>query len=146
MTFRAAPSVAGLLLAALTLTFAGCGSPNAPTDQTSTSVGSTATATPTGEPSVSSSPTDSVGGSTTLPSAQVPGGVVELTGVVENGVEAGCVVLLDANGGVVANLMGLDLTAHPVGSRVQVTGSFAMDVMTTCQQGRPFEVTDVVAE
>jgi hypothetical protein len=66
-----------------------------------------------------------------------------LTGTVEAGVESGCVVLADAGGGVLANLIGLDTSTTPLGSRVAVTGRFQQDLMTTCQQGRPFQVTSV---
>ena len=44
-------------------------------------------------------------------------------------------------GAVLANLMGLDTTAAPIGSTVEVTGKFETDMMTTCQQGKPFTVT-----
>ncbi len=64
-------------------------------------------------------------------------------GTVTEGVEGGCVVLVDASGAVVANLQGWDLTAHPFESVVEVTGTFEPDLMTTCQQGTPFEVITV---
>ena len=69
-------------------------------------------------------------------------GPTTLTGVVTEGVESGCVVLTDDAGAVLANLMGLDTKAAPIGSTVEVTGEFE-DLMTTCQQGKPFTVTAV---
>ncbi len=74
---------------------------------------------------------------------QTGGKVSELTGTVEAGVESGCLVLTDADGAVLANLIGLDAATTPVGTEVVVTGQFQQDLMTTCQQGSPFEVTSV---
>ena len=71
------------------------------------------------------------------------GGKSELTGTVEAGVESGCLVLTDAGGAVVANLIGLDAATTPVGTEVVVTGEFQQDLMTTCQQGSPFVVASV---
>lgn len=75
----------------------------------------------------------------------VPGGTTTLNGTVQEGVENGCVVLVDASGAVVANLQGWDLQAHPIDSQVEVTGAFEPDMMTTCQQGTPFEASAVVS-
>jgi len=84
----------------------------------------------------------------TVPSAGT-GAEVTLRGTVREGVEANCVVLEDDNGIVLANLLGdnaPDLTAAlAAGAKVQVTGSFLQGVMTTCQQGPPFQVTAVKA-
>ncbi|MET0965863.1 MAG: hypothetical protein ABWZ02_05670 [Nakamurella sp.] len=66
-----------------------------------------------------------------------------LTGTISDGVESGCVILQDANGAVLANLFGVDTATVPVGSTVLVTGQFQQDIMTTCQQGKPFEVESV---
>jgi hypothetical protein len=50
---------------------------------------------------------------------------------------------------VLANLLGSDApetTAElTAGAKVEVTGSFLQGVMTTCQQGLPFQVTAVKA-
>lgn len=88
------------------------------------------------------SATSSIGSST--PSS-VPAGITTVQGTVTKGVENGCVVLVDASGAVVANLQGWDLQAHPFGSPVEVTGTFEPDLMTTCQQGTPFEASSVVS-
>ena len=84
----------------------------------------------------------------TVPSAGT-GAEVTLRGTVREGVEASCVVLEDNNGTVLANLLGddaPDLTAAlTAGAKVQVTGSYLEGVMTTCQQGPPFQVTAVRA-
>jgi hypothetical protein len=67
-----------------------------------------------------------------------------LTGTIAAGVESGCIVLVDDKDAVLANLIGLDEASAPVGSMVQVEGRFQPDLMTTCQQGEPFEVASVV--
>ena len=54
--------------------------------------------------------------------------------------ESGCLVLTDDTGAVLANLIGLDTPTAPIGSSVEVTGKFQEDLMTTCQQGKPFTV------
>lgn len=82
-------------------------------------------------------------GGTMSPAPTKPLGPTSLTGTVEQGVESGCVVLLGEDGTALANLFGLDQALAPFGARVRVTGSFVPDMMTTCQQGQPFEVTDV---
>ncbi|HEU5110476.1 MAG TPA: hypothetical protein VFT95_18195 [Micromonosporaceae bacterium] len=58
----------------------------------------------------------------------------ELTGVVRQGVEAGC-LLLDGY-----LLLGGDRAVVRAGARVTVTGRVDSGVMTTCQQGTPFQV------
>ena len=79
-----------------------------------------------------------------VPSAGA-GTEVTLTGTVREGVEASCLLLADDNGTVLANLLGNDAPELRVGARVEVTGSFLEGVMTTCQQGLPFQVTAVQA-
>ena len=54
-------------------------------------------------------------------------------------------MLVDETGAVLANLIGFDPQGVDVTGIVEVTGSFNADLMTTCQQGRPFEVTSVRA-
>ena len=79
-----------------------------------------------------------------VPSAGA-GTEVTLTGTVREGVEASCLLLADDSGTVLANLLGNDGPELAVGARVEVTGSFLEGVMTTCQQGLPFQVTAVKA-
>jgi hypothetical protein len=71
------------------------------------------------------------------------GTATTLTGTLQAGVESGCIVLVDDQGAVLANLIGLDAASAPVGSAVQVKGRFSPDLMTTCQQGEPFTVASV---
>lgn len=112
-----------------TLLLAACGSSGTP-QQSATS-------------SSASSPGSSAAGSQSA--SAVPGGTTTLKGTVQEGVENGCVVLVDDSGAVLANLQGWDLRAHPFDSQVEVTGAFETDMMTTCQQGTPFEATAVVS-
>jgi hypothetical protein len=76
-------------------------------------------------------------------SSSAGGAATELTGTISDGVESGCVILKDASGAVLANLFGVDTAKVPIGSSVLVTGQFQTDLMTTCQQGKPFEVATV---
>ncbi|HEY5881290.1 MAG TPA: hypothetical protein VIU11_20420 [Nakamurella sp.] len=82
--------------------------------------------------------------STGPPLGSSGGAVATLRGTVTEGVESGCIVLVDDSGAAVANLQGWDLQAHPFDSRVEVTGMFETDMMTTCQQGTPFQVQSAV--
>lgn len=66
-----------------------------------------------------------------------------LTGTVSSGVEAGC-VLLEFEG-TTYNLVGGDTSVLTPGTDVEVTGTVNEGLMTTCQQGVPFEVDSAVA-
>ena len=68
-----------------------------------------------------------------------------LRGTVRDGVEASCLLLAADDGTVLANLLGNDAPELTLGAKVEVTGSFLQGMMTTCQQGLPFEVTAVKA-
>ncbi len=125
----------GVVAGCLALALVACGSTGSP-QQPASSPGSAGTSTsqvPSGpRPSLSAGPTDA--GPTGA------GAVTTVQGTVTEGVEGGCGVLVDASGAVVANLQAWDLAAHPFESVVEVTGTFEPDLMTTCQQGTPFEV------
>jgi hypothetical protein len=116
----------------MTLPLAACASSGQPQQSAPSS------ASVTSAPVASSATTESV-------SAAPGGAVTTLQGTVTEGVENGCVVLVDASGAVLANLQGWDLRAHPFDSQVEVTGAFEPDMMTTCQQGTPFEASTVVS-
>ncbi len=66
-----------------------------------------------------------------------------LSGQVEPGVEAGCLILKDA--GKSYELMGGDPTVVKAGARVRVVGHLATGVMSHCMQGQPFQVTEAHA-
>lgn len=100
-----------------------------------------------------SSPASNPSGRPVVPTAQSfastspatgRGATVTLTGTVEEGVESGCIVLLDDARNLIAQLLGPATSAYPFGSRVQVTGRFVEGLLTTCQQGPPFMVDAVV--
>jgi len=78
------------------------------------------------------------------PAPPSPSGAVvgtTLTGVPEEGVEPGCVILKDK--GQLYLLVGGDRQLLTSGRSVTVTGRVRDDLMTTCQQGTPFEVAEV---
>jgi hypothetical protein len=94
------------------------------------------------------SPTASVPPSSAAPEDLVPerpptkkDGVVSIQGTVGAGVEAGCLLLTNAGGQYV--LLG---TVPPdvLGQEVIVTGIADEDLATTCQQGTPFTVSQVL--
>ncbi|MEV6690122.1 hypothetical protein AB0M35_01410 [Micromonospora sp. NPDC051196] len=112
------------------------------------------TTTPTGAPSVTELPTPDPTGAVPPPSDPVdpsalpsrpgkrPGGPPQptstsemtLTGQIESGVEPGC-LLLDGY-----LLLGGPREVLTAGASVTVTGRPAPGLMTTCQQGTPFQV------
>jgi hypothetical protein len=71
------------------------------------------------------------------------GDPTRLRGTVIEGVESGCIMLVDDTGAVLANLTGYDLHDYPIGSRIEVTGHYTPDLLTYCQQGQPFKVNSV---
>lgn len=134
---------AGIAVAALLL--AGCGD-----DTDSPSDGGTSSSpseSPTGDrptaipPTVE--PTTPTEPSTTAPAtpsttAPVTPGATELLGVPEPGVEDGCWLLDDYL------LLGGDEQLLSSGQPLRVTGRIERGVATTCQQGTPFRVDDIV--
>ena len=129
-----APFVAAAALAAL---LAGCASGNA-------GAGPPAGAEPSGTVGVTppSSPTESP-----MPSPSYspkypppPPGEVTVTGIVEAGVERGCVIL--RAGLTIYQLVGQD-PAIVEGAKVTVRGRPDPDLVTTCQQGTPLHVIEV---
>ena len=72
-----------------------------------------------------------------------PQGEITVVGVVEEGVEHGCKLLRTAS-----ELYQLIGTASPLvasGARLRVRGRPDPTLLTTCQQGTPFQVADVQA-
>jgi hypothetical protein len=67
--------------------------------------------------------------------------MVELRGTIEAGVEPGCLIL--RSGGKTYGLYGDDPKLLKVGVAVMVRGVEQPDMVTTCQQGIPFRVTEV---
>ncbi|MET8230085.1 hypothetical protein ABZS77_05325 [Micromonospora sp. NPDC005298] len=123
---------------------AACGETN---DPTAPGPSAPATGQPSAEPSPSTAvPATSDPAVTTTPSAPVrrpkpggptlppPVGATTLTGTITAGVEPNC-VLLDGY-----LLLGGPRDLLVSGAKVTVTGRVEAGVMTTCQQGTPFQV------
>ena len=103
--------------------------------------------TPSGQPTgATSSPFDS--GSPSPPSSPSDrGSPVTVRGTVDDGVEAGCLVLT-ADSSAAGSEGTLVLVGNTSGLRagdtVTLRGSRRDDLMTICQQGQPFWVDEVV--
>jgi hypothetical protein len=114
----------GLLLAGLLA--AGCADPGSD----DSGAGQGATPVPTTLP-----------GNATTTAPPPPAGEVTVTGVVAEGVEAGC-LLLDG-GGQRYLLVGGDRAELRAGARVTVTGRVDRGLLSTCQQGEPLVVSRI---
>jgi hypothetical protein len=75
---------------------------------------------------------------TTSPGSPPPAGTTTVRGQIEEGVEAGCLML--PAGGTLYQLVGGDRTTLRAGNTVEVTGDVQPDLATTCQQGVPLVV------
>jgi len=102
---------------------------SSPTTSASGKGTTTVTPSPPPEPTFSPKP---------LPTSKPSSSPATLRGRVEEGVEAGCLMLND--GGMLYQLVGGDRSLLRPGRTVEVTGTVEPDLATTCQQGRPFVV------
>jgi hypothetical protein len=94
------------------------------------------------------------GGATTPPPATTPAttapapstdptsGAVTVDGVVEKGVEPGCLVLKTGSQNYL--LQGAQASSAPLAVPVRVTGQVRADLLSYCQQGTPLEVAAVI--
>lgn len=102
---------------------------------------------PSGVPPISPWPSPSTSVPAVPPAPPGPGkptarpGEIEASGVVEQGVEQGCTLLRTDT--ALYLLIGTAARGLRPGERVVVRGRPAPDLMTTCQQGEPFQMTDV---
>ena len=118
-----------LLLATVTAALGGCA---AASDGTP--------AAPSPAPSLSAVPSQIA--ATSAPSRQAAGpSGMSVSGEVVEGVEAGCLLLKTS--GPLYLLIGGDRAALQVGKRVTVVGTPQPGLMSTCQQGTPFQVVSV---
>ena len=126
------------LLLLLTLVLAGCG------------IGTPPAMTPyppptTTGPSPSTSPESPVPSSSGLPRPSFSAGKAQaeitVVGVVEAGVEKGCIIL--RSGEAMWQLVGSSDPLIQLGARISVTGRTNPDLVTTCQQGTPLQVSVV---
>lgn len=153
-------SAVAVLASLLAVTAAACG-PR--TDTATGAAGSTSTLSPT--PSASSGSASATPEGSTSPSAAAPattapaspgstggaaaspppvsqaGRSVEVTGVIEQGVEPGCFVLTPEKGGPTYLVLGVP--HPPVGVPVVVSGSVS-NLISYCQQGLPLQATSIV--
>ncbi|WP_232376102.1 hypothetical protein [Amycolatopsis aidingensis] len=127
----------GILLLALLLTACGAPDQTPPGESRTTPPGSDPTST---APPATSRPTEP-GTPSKAPTTAPPGqGEVTVRGVVQQGVEPGCLVLSGADR--VYLLLGEHARLKP-GAEVLVRGTPEPDLMTTCQQGTPLRVAEV---
>jgi hypothetical protein len=91
-------------------------------------------------PGANVAPTSTAGEPEPSPTA----GPTTIRGLVVEGVESGC-MLLDTGGGTPYLLLGGDRALIVANRRLEVTGRAQPDLMTTCQQGTPFQVSGVRA-
>lgn len=122
----------------LAVVVAGCGTTTEPSEGPASTPAVTSES-PTRTASPSQSPTGPIA---TIPPGSGDLERVTVTGVLEEGVESGCVVITDAESGQVYTVTGLDLPDR-LGERVTVTGTVDPDMVSYCQQGAILLVDDV---
>jgi hypothetical protein len=128
------PVLAGLVMAGLVM--AGCGQGPSGVRQPGAGEASGATSGASSVATVDPDPT--------MSAPRTKGTVTQMTvrGHIQQGVEAGCMIL-NADGGAVYLLLGGDRQIINAGGRVEVVGEPQPGLMTSCQQGIPFQVTQV---
>lgn len=77
--------------------------------------------------------------------SRAPGARLTLTGTVQAGVEANCLVLEDEKTGLRVNITGGAKAVVRLGSRITVVGQIRTDLMSYCQQGPVFVVISATA-
>ncbi|WP_457256356.1 hypothetical protein [Pedococcus sp. P5_B7] len=126
-----------VLLGCLLLATAGCGAAG----DTPGRGASPTTPPPASSSSPTSTPTDSFTEDLTPTSPSGRGRVVTVRGTIADGAEAGCLTLTEAEGSwlLVGQTSGLK-----AGDTVTVRGAVMEDLVTTCQQGQPLWVDEVL--
>jgi len=126
---------------------AGCAKAGTDTATPGGSVTASPSAGSSGAPASSGGPTTPAGSSTSTPratgGASPAAGEMTLTGELQEGVEAGCTLL--RTGGQLYLLIGGDRSKMQgnASGKVTVVGKPAPGLMTTCQQGTPFQVREM---
>jgi hypothetical protein len=137
MDMRTRCSLLAVMLAALLAggTLAGCGAAGTDSSDSGGNVSSTPSSgeTPLLPPSGRVSPPPDAGKNTAAE--------MTITGIPEEGVESGCVVMRSDD--KLYLLLGGDPQLLQSGRTVIVRGRPNPGLMTTCQQGTPFEVSEV---
>lgn len=111
---------------------------------------------PSSSPTNPTSPASPSPASPTPPASQPPpattpgqkptgGAQMTITGQVVEGVEAGCLLLhtADSKDYLLVMPAGVDRSAVRAGARLRVRGQFQPGLMSYCQQGTPFVVSEV---
>lgn len=140
---RIAGAAAGVLLA-ISMTACDNNDSVSADDETKKSSASQSESTPADENEDKQSDSESGKEDGMDDSKGVDGKSVTLTGKVEAGVEAGCLVL--KHEGETYNLIGGDKKILKAGAEVEVAGTLKENMMTTCMQGKPFQVSKVTAK
>ncbi len=131
------------LLASVAL-LAGCADADSDSGEESAGSPASASSTPaTAAPSLPPLPDTSPSIPTATTSGKAADGQITVTGTKVDGVEPGCVLLKTADKEYL--LVGGDRDVIQRSSRLTVTGTPQPDLMSTCQQGIPFQVASVRA-
>jgi hypothetical protein len=126
------------LLLAVALSLTACGGAGEPEDEQESNVPSSTSPPPPPTPPTSTPASSPQAPTTSLPPSKR--GEVTVRGVIQPGVEPGC-LLLDGDGGPYLLLGGQqELRA---GAEVVVRGRLEPDTMTICQQGVPLQISEV---
>jgi len=131
-------------IAAVCLVFvvAGCAG-GGPGDRVGAGPGQSATpSAPVDDPSPVP-PSGKPSGGAVPPGDGAPGTPQTVTGVVVAGVEPNCLMLRGPSAVYQLLLKAYGVTRPTVGSKVTVVGTARPDMMTTCQEGTPFVVTEI---
>ena len=123
----------------LAVLVAGCGTATESPEEPAASASSVSSESPTPTSPPVQSPTGPIA---TLSPGSGSLEKVTVTGLLEEGVEAGCLVVTDEGSGQVYTVTGTDLPER-LGERLTVTGTVDPDMMSYCQQGAILLVDDV---
>lgn len=136
----------------LALTVAGCAGDTAGGDGIGTAPGPSSPAVTTSPSAAPSAPVDDLpsvvppikptdGGG--LPGEPKPGTRQTVTGEVAAGVEPNCLMLNTPDAQYQLLLRTNGVSRPKIGSRISAVGTVQLNMMTTCQQGVPFVVTEI---
>ncbi|MGA8044708.1 MAG: hypothetical protein WCA30_00420 [Dermatophilaceae bacterium] len=125
-------------IAGLAVVVAACGTATEPPGEAASTPAVTSES-PTRTAAPSQTPTGPIA---TIPPGSGSLERVTVTGLLEEGVESGCVVITDDQSGQVYTVTGTDLPER-LGERVTVTGTVDPDMVSYCQQGAILLVDEV---
>ena len=134
-----------ILFAALvaTLVTAGCARADDPAPAGAPSLSTPSSAAPS-SPAQSVAPPPATDLPTPTKAGPTAAGTQTISGTVSAGVESGCLLLTSPSGSHLLIFQDPSLKAKAAtGAKVVVTGKADPGMMTTCQQGTPFVVTEI---